>query len=257
MKPSFFDPVGRAGEAIDGRRAGSSVYFDWIDALLLFGGMLAQVVLTLIISSRMPALEQSLENDPYLLRVVSFVLATVFAFGPLVVRRRLFPFDAGRRPALREGILFRLMSVAGLLFVAAGMFCMFILSGVLYDPPAESYEAFSERVGAEMLDLTDLQVMGEVQDTLQRGGDSAELEQAVARGEDLSRSHRQDYIDARWEAHQQWRSEQDAIAGARRQRIMLSALIAFGLGSMLLRARVDRAPAGPAHPEASTTTAPS
>jgi hypothetical protein len=91
-------------------------------------------------------------------------------------------------------------------------------------------------------DLNDLQVFAEVEAAMQNDAGSVELQQAVGRGQSLAREQRQAYIDARWEAHQQWRSAQDARATSRRYRLVLTALVAFGVGALLRRLRVVRPP---------------
>ena len=131
-EPSRYVPAGLGSEALEQRRLGTTVSVDWIDAFLLFCGMLTQVVLILLVADRVPAVAANLSNEVLWARGAVVGFASLFAFGLLLIRRRLFPQDPEQPVVLREGG--RLMSIAGLMLIALGMGCLGMLSGVLLAP---------------------------------------------------------------------------------------------------------------------------
>jgi hypothetical protein len=240
MSAPIFDPGGLATEAISQRRSGKTASFDWIDAFLLFGGLLTQVVLTLLVADRVPAVEANISNTVLLSRGAVFAFAPIFGFGPLMIRRRMFPLAPAQRMVLRQGVLFRVTSIIGLMLVAFGMVCMGILSSAVARPEGESYEAFRQRVGAEMADLTDLQGIAVAEEAMRNDQPNTNVQQVGERGASWAHAQREARIDAQWAAHQQWRSAQDARATARQYNILLAAVVAFGVGALLLRLRAAR-----------------
>lgn len=123
---------------LEQRRVDTTVSLDWIDAFLLFGGMLTQVVLTLLVADRVPAVAANLSNEVLWARGAVVGFASLFAVEPLLIRRRLFPQDQEQPVVLREGGLFRLMSIAGLMRIALGMGCLGMCSAVCCSRPHRS-----------------------------------------------------------------------------------------------------------------------
>jgi hypothetical protein len=220
-----------------------STKFDGIDAFLFIGGMFLLVIVCFVVASEMPAFWENLTSNHPWSRAALLALVSFFAFGPLLLRRQVFPGDAGREVVVRQGLLFRAMSVVGLLLIVVGFSCMGILGAGLFRPPAETYEAFVARAELETMDLTELSVLAEVEAEWQRGGSTDTMQEAVTRGEERARADRRASIDAQWEDYQQLQVQQHEQLRTRGEGLLLTTLLSFGVAIALLRARYVRSPA--------------
>ncbi|MBU6162611.1 MAG: hypothetical protein KGO50_15960 [Myxococcales bacterium] len=119
-----------------------SIKFDGVDAFLFMGGMFLLLIVYFVVASEMPAFWENLASNHPRSRAALLALVSVFAFGPVLLRRKVFPVDAGRECVVRQGLLFRAMSVVGLLLIVVGFSCMGILGAGLFRPPADTYDAF-------------------------------------------------------------------------------------------------------------------
>jgi hypothetical protein len=245
----YFDPsgVGAAAIASAHKHQGMPV-FDWIDGLLFFAGLLMMVLVGVAASALVPALADTVGNW-------SRAFATVFMFGPILVRRAKFPQTRAWAGVPREGLPYRLMSILGLLLMPFAAFCTLLVVGPLLTriqsprPPLEGFDDASRQrfVEARMAEgpgePTLLEAMGYAQNEVARTGTNDVSPEGLARRQAWIAEQRRASAESMWEnerAHRQTLAESQVRFLKQERTIGTVGILALLLGILLMRARYDR-----------------
>ena len=243
----YLDPSGVGGAAIAGARKHQGMpIFDWIDGLLLFGGLLAMVLVGVAGSTLVPALADTLG-------VWSRVLATVFMFGPILVRRARFPHTRAWAGVPRDGLPYRLMSILGLLLMPFAAICIVLVAGPLLSriqsPPLEGVDDASrqrfveERTAGGTSEPTLLEAMGYAEQEVARTGTNDLSPEGLARRQAWIVEQRRSGAELQWEgerALRQMHAESHARFLKQERTLGMVGILALLLGILLMRARYDR-----------------
>jgi hypothetical protein len=214
---SHLDPT-RAGAAFvsGARRHGGRPIFDWLDGVLIFAGLSTMVVLGVVAAGLSPALAGALPN-------LGIVFATLFAFGPVLVRRAKFPRTLAWAGVPRDGAGYRVLSVVGLLLTAFSSLCLVMVIGGLIagagGPPVGGVDEESR------LQFVDEQL--------------ARLGPSPGEGADPIRL----LAERAWEAERTTRlarAEADAAVSGRSRLVAAIGALALVVGILLMRLRYDR-----------------
>lgn len=248
----YFDPSGVGAAALASARKHQGMpVFDWIDGLLFFGGLLMMVLVGVVGSTLVPALADTAGNW-------SRVFATVFAFGPILVRRVKFPQTRAWAGAPREGLPYRLMSILGLLLMPFAAVCTLLVVGPLLtriqSPPLEGVDDASRRffVNARMAEAasepTLLEAMGYADQEVARTGTNDLSPEGLARRQAWIEEQRRTSAESQWEGERvrrQAQAESHARFLKRERTLGTVGTLALLLGVLLMRARYDRSAVTP------------
>jgi hypothetical protein len=203
--------------------------FDWIDALLVFGGLAAYVLVLTVASNYFPWVADSIE-----------ALANAFAIaallGPVLIRNRYFPDSRANMGVVKKGLRYSLMSILGLGLTGFGTLCSTLIVVV---PAPESYEAFVERRSQQKDQDHGLRLMEQHRERRQTGTvDHTAKGKAARRAREQAK--RRAGIEWEWTDGEARRHVVQAIQDKRTQKVTFAGLTALALAILLLRARFDR-----------------
>lgn len=185
----YHDPSGAGAAAMaSSRRHRGMPVFDWIDGLLIVGGSLLLVLAMQGLVALVPSLKDNLAGP-------TRAFATAFAFGPILIRRAKFAHTLNREGEIRDGLLFRLMSVIGLLLTPVAAFSIVVFASNLVGQLGDNRElATDEAARAAWIDDY---LDGEPADT-------AALDELVYAELEFQETGRNDLSAAGMQRRQQW-----------------------------------------------------
>lgn len=248
----YFDPSGVGGAAIAGARKHQGMpIFDWLDGILLFGGLLVMVLIGVVGSTLVPAIADNLG-------VWSRGLATAFMLGPILVRRAKFPRTRAWAGVPRDGLPYRLMSILGLLLMPFAALCIVLVAGPvltsLRGPALEGVDDASrqrfveQRTAGGSSEPTLLEATGYAEQEFARTGTNDLSSEGLARRQAWIAEQRRMSVELQWEAERRERqthAESQARLLKRERTIGMVGILALLLGILLMRARYDRSTVTP------------
>lgn len=227
------DPSGVGDTEIASIKAKTGGVFDWIDALLVFGGLAIFVLGMTLASNYFPRVADSIETLASAFAVAAFL-------GPILIRNRYFPDSRANMGVVKKGLRYSFMSILGLALIGFGTFCSTMIVLV---PAPEAREAFIERRSQDKPQdrgFMELKLLLERQIERRQTGTVDHTAKGKAARRAREQAKRQADIDEAWTNGEARRHSAQAIQAKRKQTFAFAGLTALVLAILLLRARFDR-----------------